>query len=63
MLEKITLILPWKISKANIIKTRLSFLYDNVCIVFDVRAFKQRVGIIMGTNCAHFLAHLLINSN
>jgi len=31
--------------------------------MFDWRAFKQTVGITMGTNCAPFLADLHINSH
>jgi hypothetical protein len=42
---------PYKYSEADI-KSMLSFLVDNIYVVFGDQVFQQSVGIPMGTNCA-----------
>ena len=38
----------------------LTFLLDNIYIIFSTKLFRQIVGIPMGTNCAPLVAHLLL---
>ena len=40
----------------------LSFLVNNIYVVFGDQVFQQSVGIPMGTNCAPLLAGLLLYS-
>ena len=40
----------------------LEFLIDNIFLIFGGRAFQQRVGISMGTNCGPLLADLFFYS-
>ena len=40
----------------------LEFLIDNIFLIFGGRAFQQRVGIPMGTNCGPLLADLFFYS-
>ena len=49
------------LSESDIIKM-LTFLIDNIFIIFGGRVFKQTVGIAMGTNCAPLLADLFFYS-
>jgi hypothetical protein len=52
---------PYKYSEADI-KGMLSFLVDNIYVVFGDQVFQQSVGIPMGTNCALLLADLFLYS-
>jgi len=38
------------------------FLYDNIFGLFSKRVFEQRVGILMGINCALLTADLILYS-
>jgi hypothetical protein len=48
---------PYKYSEADI-KSMLSFLVDNIYVVFGDQVFQQSIGIPRGTNCAPLLADI-----
>ena len=50
-----------KYSEDDIIKM-IEFLVDNIFVVFVGKVFQQIVGIPMGTNCAPFLADIILYS-
>ena len=50
-----------KYSEDDIIKM-LTFLVDNIFVVFEGKVFQQIVGIPMGTNCCPLLADIFLYS-
>jgi hypothetical protein len=52
---------PCKYSEEDI-KGMLSFVVDNIYVVFEDEVFQQPVVIPMGTNCAFLSAYLLLYS-
>jgi hypothetical protein len=52
---------PYKYYEADI-KGMLSFLVDNIYVVFGDQVFQQSVGIPMGNNCAPLLADSFVHS-